>query len=66
MVFIGKLTLEEIIHGIIEFNSGGGENISDKVNTISCVELLSQMEGSRFSNSGVVGDDTGRETAACT
>lgn len=44
----------------LAFNSGG-KNISDKVNTISYgVELFPQMEGSRISNSGVVGNDAGR------
>lgn len=58
-VFIEKLTLEQILHGLIAFNSEG-KNISDKVNTISCVELCPQMEGSRIRNSGVVGNDAER------
>lgn len=47
-------------NGQVAFNSGR-KNISDKVDTISYgVELFPQMEGSRISNSGVVGNDAGR------
>lgn len=55
---ISFLTLEQIFHGPMVFNSGG-KNISDKLN-IPCVELFPQMEGSSISNSGVVSNVAGR------